>query len=500
MKLSNSTLDLSMEIILSDANSARSQAIRRAVKAGKLRKIASKIYTSNLTDLAEDIIQRHRYFIISELFPNAVISHRSALEGGFAKDNSIVLTYRYSKNISLPGLNIRLVKGHGPLDNDTTFLENLSISSRARALLENLQPSRSRAGIAKNLDKATIEKHLDKIIRIYGEAELNQLRDEAKTIAEQLNLKKELALLNSMVGTLLGTRKDYIPTSQQGYARSQQLAYDPYRIELFTNLAAHLVTALLKKTPCTLTTASAKRHFAFFEAYFSNFIEGTEFEIEEAEGIIFQGKIIPNRSDDSHDILATYKIVSNQAEMNTCPENLDKLIGLLKKRHGILLEPRLDKRPGNFKDKVNRAGNTVFVKPEEVTGTFAKGLELYQSLEPGIKRAIYMMFLVSEVHPFLDGNGRIARIMMNAELSKANENKIIIPTVYREDYILALRRLSRENDPEPFVRMLEKAQHFCSKIDFTDYQAALNQLEAANAFADPTEAKLVMGKNYNKKD
>jgi len=27
-----------------------------------------------------------------------------------------------------------------------------------------------------------------------------------------------------------------------------------------------------------------------------------------------------------------------------------------------------------------------------------------------------MMFLVSEVHPFLDGNGRIARVMMNAEL------------------------------------------------------------------------------------
>ena len=27
-----------------------------------------------------------------------------------------------------------------------------------------------------------------------------------------------------------------------------------------------------------------------------------------------------------------------------------------------------------------------------------------------------MMFLVSEVHPFVDGNGRIARIMMNAEL------------------------------------------------------------------------------------
>ena len=37
------------------------------------------------------------------------------------------------------------------------------------------------------------------------------------------------------------------------------------------------------------------------------------------------------------------------------------------------------------------------------------------SLDDPIARAIYMMFLVSEVHPFDDGNGRMARIMMNAE-------------------------------------------------------------------------------------
>lgn len=55
-----------------------------------------------------------------------------------------------------------------------------------------------------------------------------------------------------------------------------------------------------------------------------------------------------------------------------------------------------------------------------------------------IARAIYMMFLVTEVHPFDDGNGRIARIMMNAELVNGGSSKIIIPTVYREDYMLAL--------------------------------------------------------------
>jgi len=32
-------------------------------------------------------------------------------------------------------------------------------------------------------------------------------------------------------------------------------------------------------------------------------------------------------------------------------------------------------------------------------------------------RALLAMFIVSEVHPFIDGNGRLARLVMNAELS-----------------------------------------------------------------------------------
>jgi len=46
-----------------------------------------------------------------------------------------------------------------------------------------------------------------------------------------------------------------------------------------------------------------------------------------------------------------------------------------------------------------------------------------------------MMFLVSEVHPFADGSGRIAR-MMNVH---AGELRIVIPAVYRLNYLAVLR-------------------------------------------------------------
>jgi Fic family protein len=35
---------------------------------------------------------------------------------------------------------------------------------------------------------------------------------------------------------------------------------------------------------------------------------------------------------------------------------------------------------------------------------------LYQAMNHPFKKAAFMLFLVSEVHPFIDGNGRVARI------------------------------------------------------------------------------------------
>jgi hypothetical protein len=41
---------------------------------------------------------------------------------------------------------------------------------------------------------------------------------------------------------------------------------------------------------------------AFVETYFSNYIEGTEFEIKEAHDIVVKGRPMKYREDDSHDI------------------------------------------------------------------------------------------------------------------------------------------------------------------------------------------------------
>ena len=226
----------------------------------------------------------------------------------------------------------------------------------------------------------------------------------------------------------------------------------------------------------------------FFEAYFSNFIEGTEFAVDEAADIVFQGHIPKARPEDAHDVLGTWKVVSDPQEMSRLPRSFEELTALLKSRHAQIMEGRPDKGPGRFKADPNRAGATLFVAPELVEGTLAKGFEIYRGLTSPLHRAIFMMFLISEVHPFADGNGRAARIMMNAELVAAGENRIIVPTIYRNNYLMALKALSQNGITGAIVRTMDFAQRYTAAIDFTELERARFILDRTHAFTDPNEA------------
>jgi Fic family protein len=103
--------------------------------------------------------------------------------------------------------------------------------------------------------------------------------------------------------------------------------------------------------------------------------------------------------------------VSNREEMSRVPHSKQELFDLLCHRHAILLQGRPSMQPGMFKQQNNRAGDTVFVDARLVQGTLAKGFQRYEALQDPVARAIFMMFMISEVHPFNDGNGRMSRLI-----------------------------------------------------------------------------------------
>ena len=484
----NRTLDELPEAFVS--HTAISGEVSRAVKAGTLRKLASRLYTKNLEDAPREIVKRNLWMIVAGYFPGALVADRTAFEAAPASDGSVCLVSERGRTIELPGIVLRPRRGSGPVTSDMPFAEGLYLSSRTRAYLQNLRPSRTRGGrVPRTLPQAQIEEALDRLIRHSGEPAVKQLRDEARAVAAELGPETEAARLDALLGPLPGPRRSELD-SPLARARSRGNAYDPDRMELF-----HKLHRALRDHPPTVRSAphrdgQGRATLAFFDAYFSNFVEGTEFLVDEAVRIVFDGEIPQRRPADARDVVGTWHLVSDPQEMTRTPRDPAELTSLLRSRHRRIMAGRPEMCPGEFKDAANKAGGTHFVLPDLVSGTLERGFSLYRSLESPLARAVYMMFLVDEVHPFADGNGRVARVMMNAELVAAGEERIIIPTAYRNNYLAALRALSRtDRRPQPLIDMLSYAQRWTLAVAWTSLRETERELEACHAFLDPDEAE-----------
>lgn len=477
------------EVMFGSEDKTDSKRIAIMEREGLIRNIAPRIYTSNFDEKPAEIILRNWLQILSNLYPDALLSHRSALEFKPVRGN-IFLTYTYTKNIELPGLTIHFIKGPQKTEEDQIFFGELCVSNEARAFLENLQQSRKNDFENKTLSQEEIEDKLEIILKIRNENNLNKLRDDARRISVQLGMEKEFKRLDKIISALLTTKTAKILTSEFAKRRVLGEPIDKNRVLLFEKLYETLCDKIFPEYFDKNDSVKSYRNFGFFESYFSNYIEGTVFEIDEAKEIIATEMPLQTRNDDSHDVLGTYKIVSNKNEMSIQLKDADHFVEVIQYRHSILLSARESKNPGQFKHKNNFAGSTAFVDHKEVLGTLKKGFDYYMALRQPFAKAIYMMFLVSEVHPFLDGNGRIARVMMNAELTKAGQSKIIIPTVFREDYMGALKKMTRQKDCETYVRMMLRAWEFSKNIYGNDMDEMEDYLRAANAFLEPDEGML----------
>ena len=108
---------------------------------------------------------------------------------------------------------------------------------------------------------------------------------------------------------------------------------------------------------------------------------------------------------------------------------------------------------------------TAYVPPaaEEVPEcmvTFVTELaEKRGKLHP-VELAAYAHRRVVAIHPFQDGNGRTARLLMNLILINQGYCIVSIPPVLRYDYIVALQQAQREKAPsdEAFVKLIAECE------------------------------------------
>ncbi len=473
-------------VLVAETDAAAARRTRRLAAQGTLRRLYPSIYTSNIDSPPEQVVLRHWQAIVGHLLPDGVISHRSAFDSRPHAGILSITRGKTRRDLALPGLTVHIVPGPGPRLGppapDSRF-GALYLASDPRRFLENL--TRGRGWSDRVLPQEAVEAALDRILTVGGARRLNQLRDHAREIAPSLGYDAQFKRLNSLIGALLGTHEANILTARQALARAAGRPYDPHRLEIFDSLFTALNKEALETIEDAAPTGIGREDFAFFEAYFSNYIEGTTFEVEEAEEIIFEGKIIENRNEDSHDILGTFQAATTAPWRDRPPQNAEEFLSWLQNVNALVMQQRADQKPGEWKEKANRAGATHFVVPELVVGTLREGFERIRALAHPLAQAIMIMFIVAEVHPFSDGNGRTARLAMNCMLSARALSRIMIPTVYREDYLLPLKALSHNYVAAPVISALRRAQRWSAAFDYSLPRAQLREsLARCNAFQE----------------
>ena len=462
------------------ANATRTLEISRAVKAGRMRKLASKIYTDDLTSPPEEVVRRHRLEIAAHFYPGALISHRTALEGSNISPGGkfhLTVSRAVATVRKLPGLEIRIWRGPAPQADDTRIPlgdgKELFTSSQARAILENIQIARAHGhDEPKTLSPEELERWIDRYLRIFGVGWLDKLRQQAGDLASRFGWLREQQELNQMVAAIKGESSSYRLTTDLVRSRAQGKPYDPERVNLFGMLQARLAAEQFVESP--RPPANELENRAFWEAYFSNFIEGTKFTVEEARVIVYDREAAKalerKRPDDAHDILETYRLIIDPRISGEVPKDAPHLLEVLKRRHARMMASRLSIEPGVFKKTNNQFGSRVFVAPELVSETLARGWPASRELPSASARALYVLFLIAEVHPFNDGNGRISRLGMNAELEASGQARLIIPTSLRNDYLTVLEALTGNSNPAPFIAFAHKLTEVNSRMPFGSFE------------------------------
>jgi Fic family protein len=107
-------------------------------------------------------------------------------------------------------------------------------------------------------------------------------------------------------------------------------------------------------------------------------------------------------------------------------------------------------------------GSQVFIKnarhtplpPEAVRDAMPLLFELLEAeTEPSV-RAVLGHFVFVFIHPYMDGNGRLARFIMNLMLATGGWPWTVVTMDIREEYMRALDAASSDQDIKPFTRLL----------------------------------------------
>ena len=98
-----------------------------------------------------------------------------------------------------------------------------------------------------------------------------------------------------------------------------------------------------------------------------------------------------------------------------------------------------------------------FVKIPELMEKLILNYETWNKYHPIIRSALLHRELV-KIHPFIDGNGRTCRLLMNLDLMNHGYNPVIIKKENRLEYYEVLDKTNTTGDYTDFIKLVTKLE------------------------------------------
>lgn len=209
--------------------------------------------------------------------------------------------------------------------------------------------------------------------------------------------------------------------------------------------------------------------------FHSNHIEGNTLTYGQTELLLFRGKATGDHEKQDYDEMEAHDLAIEMIKEWAKDSDRDITEADLRELNNIILVRPFWKQaitpdgqatrkkiiPGVYKNTPNsvrlKSGQIHdYSSPEEVPALMQKLMNWYQTktkdLEPLLK-AVFSHHEFTQIHPFDDGNGRVARLWANFILMREGYPPLIVRTENKEKYLTALQQADGDK-MEPLVYFL----------------------------------------------
>lgn len=221
------------------------------------------------------------------------------------------------------------------------------------------------------------------------------------------------------------------------------------------------------------------------QVYNSNAIENSTLSLEETEKILLQ--IDLDRYISEREIFEAKNLARVVSYIDTKSKEQELTLDVILSLHKMLISNIRDDVAGRFRveNEYVRVGNHIASNPKEVVSRLERMLEEYNSSshENIIKRIARLHLNFEYIHPFVDGNGRIGRVINNYLLLREGFVPINIKFVDRKKYYEAFREFDEKSNVGIMEGIVGKALSisYHKRLAYLEGKKIITLIEYANS-------------------